>query len=104
MRLYDLFSDTVKTLDSLSKGKPIKKGSIDYKAFIKAYKVLLDWLYPELSTDNIQLVVTCNKCKNYKRYRKKGDALKPTYIWRCSLDKQRRSPDFFCKDGKERDS
>lgn len=57
------------------------------------------WVYPELSADDIELVVHCKNCRYYKRFKKKGDLLKARAFFACTKDMSRRDPEFFCKDG-----
>lgn len=59
------------------------------------------WVFPDLHTGDVRLVVHCRNCAHYKRYRKKK-ALKPEVKCLCELDKKQREPDFFCADGKEK--
>lgn len=61
---------------------------------------LKGWTYPHLTTDDIVRVVRCQKCKFYKKYKKKDDRKSPPF-YACSLTKTKRNPDFYCKDGRE---
>ena len=61
---------------------------------------IANWMYPELSTEDIAKVVRCKKCRYYKKYKKKG-TLKGAAFYACSKDMQKRDPMFFCKEGEE---
>lgn len=75
--------------------------SSEHKNLIRAWGKLKSWVYPQLTTDDMQLVIRCSNCKYYKRYKKKDDH-KAAPFWACSKTKMKRDPDFFCKDGDQK--
>lgn len=74
------------------------EGAVPYRDAITELKRVREWLYPELRTGDVQLVVRCKNCTHYKRFKKKG-SIKPVYRYLCELDKVARPEDFFCKNG-----
>lgn len=67
---------------------------------IHMFERVVDWVYPALDSDDIEKVVRCKNCIHYKKYKKKGD-FKSQPFYACSLNKVKRPPNFFCKDGEE---
>ena len=59
---------------------------------------LFGWLYKDLTDESLERVTRCYDCRYYKKYKKKG-AVKGAAFYACSLDRAKRRPDFFCKDG-----
>lgn len=80
--------------------KKSQKNKEEAQAVIDDLLRLKGWAYPHLTTDDIVRVVRCKKCKFYKKYKKKDDR-KSLPFYACSLTKTKRSPDFYCKDGRE---
>lgn len=103
MKMSDVFTSTIRILKRYSKEHPeytfeVEGKTVKIKDLVAALTKLLGWLYKDLSTDSIERITRCYDCKYYKKYRKKG-ALKGGSFYACSLDKKKRRPDFFCKDG-----
>lgn len=61
-------------------------------------KKLRDWMYPDLETGNVQLVVKCYQCTHYRKFKKK-DQPRSRSFFACDIDMAKRDGDFFCKDG-----
>lgn len=106
MNLKEAFFICVQLLKEKAKENPgggitVAGEKIPYTQAVQEMKRVCEWTYPELSTGDVQRVVHCERCTFYKRYRKKG-SLKKTVKRLCSLNHIERSPDFFCKDGKEK--
>lgn len=76
----------------------LSKEADTHKDLILAWKKLKSWIYPQLTTDDMQLITRCKYCVYYKKYKKK-DNPKVAPFWACSRTKLKRDPDFFCKDG-----
>ena len=74
------------------------EGVVPYRDAITELKRVREWLYPELRTGDVQLVVRCRNCTHYKRLKKKN-SIKPVYKYICELDGAERTEDFFCKNG-----
>lgn len=74
------------------------EGAVPYRDAITELKRVREWLYPELRTGDVQLVVRCKNCAHYKRLKKKH-SIKPVYKYVCELDGLERTGDFFCKNG-----
>lgn len=106
MRQIDVYRLAVKLLRRMAKENPSKSftNSAGEKATIGDIADDLDkvskWLYKDFHIEDIDKVVRCQKCKFYKKYRKKG-AFKPQVFQACSKDMKKRDPMFFCKDGEE---
>ena len=104
MRQVVVYRLAVKALQEVSSKSPDKgfTNKSGEKVTIGDIATELDkvakWVYPDLQTEDISIVVRCKRCKYYKRYRKKG-ALKQVPFYACSKDMKRRDPMFFCKDG-----
>lgn len=58
------------------------------------------WLYKDFHADDVAKVVRCERCKYYKKYRKKG-VRKASTFRACSKDMRKHDPMFFCRDGEE---
>ena len=71
---------------------------IDIDSLHKVTKRLYSWCFPELSTENVSIVVKCKECAYYKRYKIKNNP-KSVPFYACSIFKRKTDPDFFCKDG-----
>ena len=107
MKISDMYLTTIKVLQIYDKEHPNKtfkvgENTTTVKDLIDGHKKLMGWLYKDLTTECIQKVTRCYDCKYYKKYKKKG-ALKGTTFFACSIDKNKRRPDFFCKDGEPRE-
>lgn len=103
MRISEVFITTIKIIKLYSQEHPEAQFMTDGKS-IKATELLdplnklLGWLYKDLTSESIERITRCRDCRYYKKYKKKGD-IKAAPFYACSHDKQRRRPDFFCKDG-----
>lgn len=107
MKISDMYLTTIKVLQLYDKEHPGKtfkldEGTTTVKDLIAGHKKLLGWLYKDLTTECIQKVTRCYDCRYYKKYKKKG-AAKGVPFYACSIDKNKRRPDFFCKDGEPRE-
>ena len=107
MNLKEAFSICAKLLREKSKENPggviVTDGKkVPYTQAAQELKRVCEWTYPALRTGDIQRIVHCKDCTFYKRYRKKG-SLKREVKRLCSIDRIERSPDFFCKNGREED-
>lgn len=106
MKITDAYRIAIKLLEDkerASPGKRFKNSSGETIAVIEvaqALKRLLNWTHPELSSEDITKVTRCFRCKNYKRYKKRGD-LKSHSFMACCLDGKKRDPMFFCAEGEE---
>lgn len=102
MNLKILLNTAIK----LCKKQPEKKIVLEDKTTMTLKEIsvelskFLQWVYPKLDTCNIKKIVFCERCKYYKKYRKKGTAV-TRYL--CSLDKSAKQSDFYCADGIERE-
>lgn len=66
----------------------------------KSIEKVSSWMYRDLSSEDIEKVVRCKNCINYKRFKKKGDIKSPAF-YACRLDMKKRDPMFYCKAGEE---
>lgn len=88
-----------KTISSLDRGMDANVISVsEHELLVGAWVKLKSWVYPQLITDDMQLVTRCKRCRYYKRYKKK-DNPKAVPFYACSRTKIKRDPDFFCKEG-----
>ncbi len=103
IRVADAYRIAIKTLEEMpSKSLKSKSGQrVTTHEVAAILRTVLHWCHPELTSQDIQKVTRCEKCKHYHRYKQKN-AFKPQVIYMCSKDRTRRSPDFFCKDGVEK--
>lgn len=99
MRILDLYDRTIVLLKIIAHKS--SKHSEEANQIISELSNMKAWLYPDLYTEDVEKVTRCKNCKSYKKYKKKN-ALKATAFYACSKDKQRRDPEFFCKDGDPR--
>lgn len=76
--------------------------SVLYSDAAKELRKVASFVYPCLDTKDVCQIVRCEKCKYYKKYRKKG-SIKRIVKCLCSIDKIEREPDFYCKNGVEKD-
>ncbi len=97
MSTYDLLNTAIK----LIQGKKAQVDSKPHESIIQGLERLRDWAYPDLSTEDIEKVVRCKRCRYYKRYKKKKDRTAAPF-YACSLTRTKRPEDFYCKDGVER--
>ena len=104
MKVADLYQLAVKILRREAQQHPDKiyTNKSGEKASISDVADILDrahqWMYKDLAVDDLALVVRCECCKYYKKYKKKDD-IKARPFYACSLTKQKRDPKFFCADG-----
>lgn len=109
MKLIDAYQIAIKLLKRQAKDSPSKSFTtsngeqVTISDVADSLSSVLKWIHPELCSEEITLVTRCKNCKHYKRFKKKGDLLKPRTFYACVKDRQRRSPEFFCKDGEKRD-
>lgn len=61
------------------------------------------WIYPKIYNEEIRRVVYCEKCKFYKKFRKKGSKPKSGVFFACAKDMKRRDPMFYCAEGDPKD-
>lgn len=103
LKVIDAYRIAIKTLEELpDKTLKSKTGKrVTLKEVAALLRTIVHWCHPELSEQDIQKVVRCEKCKHYKLYKKKS-GFKPEVVRMCDKDRSRKSPDFFCKDGVER--
>lgn len=105
MKLSDAYKLAVKLLRRQAESNPKKTFTspdgekVTIKDVADRLEILAKWVYPELSADDIELVVHCRNCRYYKRFKKKGDLLKARAFFACTKDMSHRDPEFFCKDG-----
>lgn len=106
MKTADIYRLAVKILRRVAKEQPSKTftnkqgDTVSISQVVDVLDRAWQWMYPELSTDDIAMVVRCKHCKYYKQYRKKND-IKSKPFYACSLTSQKRDPMFFCKEGEE---
>lgn len=105
MKLSDAYKLAVKLLKQQAESNPKKTFTspdgekVTIADVADKLETVSKWVYPELSADDIELVVHCKNCRYYKRFKKKGDLLKARAFFACTKDMSRRDPEFFCKDG-----
>ena len=81
----------------------LKSGKhISAQKAIEAYELLIDWVCPELSMEDVSLIVHCKDCEHFRKFRRKGGDYKAEVITACRYDKNKRDPEFFCKWGERR--
>lgn len=101
MKTKDALKIAVKVLKGLPPEQSFKNSTGERATsaeVVQSLQRLAKWAYEGLDSDDMELVVHCKDCTHYKRYKKKG-ALKSDIVRMCSLDKVKRTPEFFCKDG-----
>lgn len=106
MKMSTVFSLTIDVLNSYSKEHPKATFDADgvavkIKDIVGSLNKLLGWLYKDLTTESLERVVRCYDCRYYKKYKKRGD-IKAVAFYACSKDRNKRRPDFYCKDGEPR--
>lgn len=106
MKISSVFVTTIDILKRYDKEHPravfdVDDNTIKVRDIIAALTKLSGWLYKDLTDDSIEKITRCYDCKHYKKYKKKGD-IKGSVFYACSIDKVKRRPDFFCKDGEHR--
>lgn len=105
MKLSDAYKLAVKLLRRQAESNPKKTFTspdgekVTIADVADKLETVSKWVYPELSADDIELVVHCRNCRYYKRFKKKGDLLKARAFFACTKDMSHRDPEFFCKDG-----
>lgn len=105
LKLIDVYRLSVKLLRRLAKEYPNKTFTspegekVTINDIANRLEITSKWVYPQLSSDSIELVVHCRNCRYYKQFKKKGDMLKAKSFFACTKDMSRRDPEFFCKDG-----
>lgn len=109
MKLSDAYKLAVKLLKRQAESNPKKTFTspdgekVTIADVADKLETVSKWVYPGLSSDDVTLVVRCKKCKFYKKFKKKGDTLKPKIIYACSKDMKPRDPMFFCGEGDPND-
>jgi len=106
MKISVMFATVIDILKSYDKEHPRATFDVDgnvvkIKDLVNSMTKLLGWLYKDLTDENIEKVTRCYECRYYKKYRKRG-AIKGATFYACSLDKAKRRPDYYCKDGERR--
>lgn len=107
MRMLDVYKIALKVLREVLAKNPERsfKSSSGEKVTLAQVISNLDqvcsWLYSDFSTDDIAKVVRCKHCRYYKKFKQK-DAPKALPFWACTIDKKKRDPMYFCKDGIEK--
>lgn len=106
MKISEVFTTTIGILKQYDTEHPRATFEVDgnvvkVKDLVASLNKLLKWLYKDLTTDNIEKITRCYDCRYYKKYKRKGASKGPAF-YACSLDKAKRRPDFFCKDGEPR--
>lgn len=104
VRMFEVYKLAVKLLRGLSKQQPEKSftnsdGETLTIADVANYlNGVSSWMFKDLAAEDIEKVVRCKRCVNYKRFKKKGDIKSPAF-YACKLDMKKRDPMFYCKDG-----
>lgn len=99
MKVSELLDQVVGLLGIVAK-KSVKHAK-EAETAMEECRKLQGWVYPALTTEDIQKVVRCKNCMWYKKYKKKDDR-KSLPVWMCSKDRIKRDPDFYCKGGEEK--
>ncbi len=101
--VLDAYRVAIKTLEGLPDKSLVSKTGkrVTIHEVAGVLRTVAHWCYPELSSEDIQKVVRCEKCEHYHHYRRKSEYKSPI-VYMCDIDKVRRPPDFFCKDGVEK--
>lgn len=74
---------------------------VSYSLAAAELRKVVAWVYSELDTGDVQQVIRCKNCANYRKYRSRKNPRAPGR-WLCKLDKVEREPEFFCAAGQER--
>ena len=103
MRISEVFTTTIDILKSYDKEHPravfeVDGNTVKIKDLVASLNKLVSWLYKDLTDESIEKITRCYDCQYYKKYKKKG-SVKGAIFYACSLDKTKRRPDFFCKNG-----
>ena len=103
MRISEVFTTTIGILKTYDKEHPraifdVDGNTVKVKDLVTSLTKLVSWLYKDLTDESLERVTRCYDCRYYKKYKKKG-AVKGAAFYACSLDRVKRRPDFFCKDG-----
>ena len=101
MKVRDALKIAIKVLNEQPPERSFKNSSgqrSSIKDVITALTLICKWAYKDLDSSDLEVVVHCKNCVHYKKYKKK-DAFKSDVVWLCSLDKTKRYPEFFCKEG-----
>ncbi len=103
MKISEVFITTIDILKTYDKEHPraifdVDGNTVKVKDLVASLTKLVSWLYKDLTDESLERVTRCYSCRYYKKYKKKG-AVKGTAFYACSLDRAKRRPDFFCKDG-----
>ena len=103
MKISSVFTTTIGILKAYDKEHPravfdVDDNTVKVKDLVASLNKLLGWLYKDLTDECIEKIVHCYDCRYYKKYKKKG-SFKSSTFYACSIDKAKRRPDFYCKDG-----
>ena len=103
MKISSVFITTIDILKRYDKEHPravfdVDDNTVKVKDLVASLNKLLGWLYKDLTDECIEKVTRCYDCQYYKKYKKKG-TVKGAAFYACSIDKVKRRPDFYCKDG-----
>lgn len=106
MKISSVFITTIDILKTYDKEHPrvifdVDGNTVKVKDLVTSLTKLVSWLYKDLTDESLERVTRCYDCCYYKKYKKKG-VVKSAAFYACSLDKVKRRPDFFCKDGKSK--
>lgn len=103
MKISEVFTTTIDILKRFDREHPraifdVDGNTVKVKDLVASLTKLFGWLYKDLTDESLERVTRCYDCRYYKKYKKKG-AVKGAAFYACSLDRAKRRPDFFCKDG-----
>lgn len=103
MKISSVFTTTLDILKKYDKEHPKAVFEVDgsivkIKDLVASLNKLVGWLYKDLTDESIEKITRCYDCQHYKKYKKKG-SVKGAVFYACRLDKTKRRPDFFCKNG-----
>lgn len=99
MKMSELIDRTIALL-KLVAAKSVKQAA-EADLLMQELLHLRGWVYPHMTTEDIERVVRCKKCKYYKKYKKKDDR-KSVPFYACSLNMIKRPEDFYCAEGREK--
>lgn len=99
MKISELIDRAIRLLQLVSSKST--KNAAEAQLIIEELSKLCGWAYPQLTTEDIQKVVRCKKCRYYKKYKKKNDR-KSAPFYACSLNMIKRPEDFYCAEGREK--
>lgn len=101
MKIKDALKIAIKVLNEQPPERSFKSSSGQHssvKEVVTALTLICKWAYKDLDSSDLEVVVHCKDCVHYKKYRKKN-VFKSDTVWLCSLDKTKKWPEFYCKEG-----